>query len=183
LVLCRRSAPGPRPGGRAQQLDPVRRMAGDAVNAAHPRGRPRDPDPILRSLAPEDRRAYLVGLVRAETAILLGVFEPEAVPAGATFDDLGLTRAEASELRDRLAVVCGTDLPRDLVRDHSRPDAVAALIYGELFGEPVDRLLVMIDSLERTAARLGADERATVAARVRSLLARFGTDQHSVNDG
>ncbi|TDO36593.1 acyl carrier protein [Paractinoplanes brasiliensis] len=111
-------------------------MAGDAVNPSHPGAQPRGPDPILRSLPPEDRRAYLVGLVRAETAILLGALEPEAVPAGVTFDDLGLTRAEAVELRDRLAVVCGTDLPRDLLEQHPRPDAVADVIHGRLFGDP-----------------------------------------------
>ncbi|MGA5302091.1 acyl carrier protein [Nucisporomicrobium flavum] len=158
-------------------------MAGDAVNASHPWDPPRGPDPILRSLAPEDQRAYLVGLVRAETATLIGRTEPEAVPAGVTFDDLGLTRAEAIELRDRLAAVCGTELPTDLVGDHPSPDAVAALIYGELFGEALDRVLVMIDSLERAAVRLGADERATVVARLRGLLARFGTDPHSTDDG
>jgi hypothetical protein len=157
-------------------------MAGDAVNASHPWDQPRGPDPLLRSLAPEDRRAYLVGLVRAETAILLGGLEPGAVPAGATFDDLGLTRFEAIELRDRLAVVCGTELPRHLVRDHPRPDAVAALIYGELFGDPLDRLLVTIESLERAAARLSADERATVVTHLRGSLARLGADPHNIND-
>ena len=157
-------------------------MAGDAVNTRQPWDQPRGPDPILRSLAPEDRRAYLVGLVRAETAILLGGLGPEDVPAGVTFDDLGLTRPEAIELRDQLAVVCGIELPPYLVRDHPRPDAVAALIYGELFGDRLDRLLVTIESLERAAARLSADERATVATRLRGFLTRLRAGPRSIND-
>jgi hypothetical protein len=158
-------------------------MAGDAMNAPDRWGRPRGPDPILRSLAPEDRRPYLVGLVRVETAILLGRPEPGAVPADVTFADLGLTRTEAIELRDRLADICEADLPRDLVREHPRPDTVAALLHGELFGNPLERLLITIDRVERAVARLGADERDTIVARLRGFLARFGADPHHINDG
>jgi hypothetical protein len=158
-------------------------MAGDAMNGPDRWGRPRGPDPILRSLAPEDRRAYLLGLVRVETAILLGRPEPEAVPADVTFADLGITCTEAIELHDRLADICGTELPRDLVREHPCPDTVAALLHGELFGDPLEELLLTIDRLERAVAQLGADERDMIVGRLRGLLGRFGADPHSINEG
>ncbi|BCJ50021.1 hypothetical protein Asp14428_14960 [Actinoplanes sp. NBRC 14428] len=136
------------------------------------------PDVILTTLAPEDRYAYLVGLVRVETAILIGRTDPGVVLAGTAFADLGLTSVQAAVLPRRLARLTGIPLPAGLVADHPTPAAAAALIHDELFGDPLPDLLATIDALRSTAGRLGAGGRGRLVARLHDLLTDLDDTRH-----
>ncbi|MGQ4366334.1 SDR family NAD(P)-dependent oxidoreductase, partial [Streptomyces sp. SAS_272] len=89
----------------------------------------------LRGLAPEARLRELVTEVRARAAAALGYEGAEQVGAERAFRDMGVDSLIAVELRNVLASVSGVTLPTTAVFDHPTPQALAAFIHAELFGD------------------------------------------------
>ncbi|HWM02394.1 MAG TPA: beta-ketoacyl synthase N-terminal-like domain-containing protein, partial [Actinophytocola sp.] len=65
-------------------------------------------------------------VVRAETALAVGLAGPDAVPTTATFRDLGVDSLLAVELRTRLGAATGRRLASTVLFDHPTPAALAA---------------------------------------------------------
>ncbi|WP_143079012.1 type I polyketide synthase, partial [Streptomyces monashensis] len=91
----------------------------------------------LRDLAPEARRRELLTEVRTRAAAALGYAGAEQVGAERAFRDLGVDSLIAVELRNVLAAVSGVALPATVVFDHPTPQALAAFLYSELFGDDI----------------------------------------------
>ncbi|MFF1279007.1 SDR family NAD(P)-dependent oxidoreductase, partial [Streptomyces marokkonensis] len=91
----------------------------------------------LQDLDPESRRRALLTEVRARAAAALGHAGPEQVGADRAFRDLGVDSLIAVELRNVLAAASGVPLPATAVFDHPTPQALAAFLYAELFGDDV----------------------------------------------
>ncbi|MFB7733093.1 SDR family NAD(P)-dependent oxidoreductase [Streptomyces sp. NPDC056112] len=133
----------------------------------------------LAGLGAEQRHETLVGLVRQETAGVLGHSGAEAVPADRDFSRLGFDSLMAVELRTRLSAATGVRLPSTLVFDHPTPTAVARHLAGSLAGG--DRSgtaaspLATLDRLEAELSADGMDEatRRGVAGRLQRLLAAW----------
>ncbi|MFE1328813.1 SDR family NAD(P)-dependent oxidoreductase, partial [Streptomyces sp. NPDC058741] len=89
----------------------------------------------LRDLDPDSRRRALLAEVRTRAAAALGHAGPEQVGADRAFRDLGVDSLIAVELRNVLAAVSAVPLPTTAVFDHPTPRALAAFLYGELFGD------------------------------------------------
>ncbi|CAM5690475.1 hypothetical protein SALBM217S_01011 [Streptomyces griseoloalbus] len=89
----------------------------------------------LAGLTPEDRRRELLAEVRTRAAAALGHAGPGQVGAELAFRDLGVDSLIAVELRNTLAAVCGVTLSATVVFDHPTPQALAAHLYDELFGD------------------------------------------------
>ncbi|WP_230514353.1 type I polyketide synthase, partial [Salinispora arenicola] len=88
-------------------------------------------------LADLDERAQLAlleDLVRTQTAAVLRLPGPDAVPAGRAFRDQGLTSMAIVELRNRLMSRTGLRLPTSVVFDHPTPTALAACLRAEVLG-------------------------------------------------
>ncbi|MGW1402896.1 SDR family NAD(P)-dependent oxidoreductase [Streptomyces sp. NPDC002405] len=141
----------------------------------------------LAGLGAEQRHETLVGLVRQETAGVLGHSGADAVPADRDFSRLGFDSLMAVELRTRLSAATGVRLPSTLVFDHPTPTAVARHLAGSLAGG--DRSgtaaspLATLDRLEAELSADGMDEavRRGVAGRLQRLLAAWdgsGPDGH-----
>ncbi|WP_225448018.1 type I polyketide synthase [Streptacidiphilus sp. P02-A3a] len=88
----------------------------------------------LAALPEADRDEAVRDLVRAQTALVLGMAGPEAVVATRTFRDLGIDSLTAVELRNRLHTVTALRLPAGVVFDYPTPTLLAAFLGTTLLG-------------------------------------------------
>ncbi|MFE5487738.1 SDR family NAD(P)-dependent oxidoreductase, partial [Streptomyces sp. NPDC056527] len=94
----------------------------------------------LDALAPAERCRRLLGLVREQTAGVLGAGPGGTVGSpGDTFRDLGLESSAAVGLRNRLAQALGVRLPVAVAFDHPTPEALAAHLYTLLYDTAAPR--------------------------------------------
>ncbi|MFC0111199.1 type I polyketide synthase [Kibdelosporangium aridum] len=89
----------------------------------------------LAAMAPADLQRTLLDLVRAETAVVLGLPGATAVEPARQFRDLGMDSVTSVELRDRLATVSGVRLPATVVFDYPTPDDLVANLAAEITGD------------------------------------------------
>jgi hypothetical protein len=125
----------------------------------------------LAPLPPARRRELIVGLVRSETAAVLGHVSASEVGARRAFRDLGFDSVTAVELRNRLRITTGLDLPPTVIFDYPTPEDLTEFLLGELtqdtdsVSDLVARLGVAVP-----AARLDEQTRARLAASLRELV-------------
>ncbi|MEU9330801.1 SDR family NAD(P)-dependent oxidoreductase [Streptomyces canus] len=135
----------------------------------------------LTQAAPEQRAHLLLDMVRRESARVLGQSSASAIDPQAGLLDLGFDSLTAVELRNRLAGICGLDLPTTLVFDHPTPERLARHL-GEEFRRGLEPgtgdALAALEGLERAlaAAPPDGDLGARLRPRLAALLARGATE-------
>ncbi|WP_433859676.1 SDR family NAD(P)-dependent oxidoreductase [Streptomyces kronopolitis] len=129
VTAIRRTGPAVAPLLRTLAGRPAKRTAAPAATG----GDPASPAaPALAALAPQERHAHVLDLVRTEIALVLGHASPGRVDAERAFGDLGLDSLTSLELRNALGRRTGLRLPATLVFDHPTPAAVATYLLAEL---------------------------------------------------
>ncbi|GLW18805.1 hypothetical protein Stsp01_55480 [Streptomyces sp. NBRC 13847] len=143
VAAIRRSGTAVAPLLRTLAGRPAKRTAAPVTA---PGGAPASPAAhALAALAPQERHAHVLDLVRTEIATVLGHTSADRVDAERAFGDLGLDSLTSLELRNALGRRTGLRLSATLVFDHPTPSAVADYLLSEL----------LCDSKELTAS--GAD--------------------------
>ncbi|GGN45789.1 hypothetical protein GCM10012285_29740 [Streptomyces kronopolitis] len=133
VAAIRRSGTAVAPLLRTLAGRPAKRTA---APAAAPGGDPASPAAhALAALAPQERHAHVLDLVRTEIATVLGHASAGRVDAERAFGDLGLDSLTSLELRNALGRRTGLRLPATLVFDHPTPSAVANYLLSELLGD------------------------------------------------
>ncbi|MCP2268761.1 Acyl transferase domain-containing protein [Actinokineospora diospyrosa] len=86
----------------------------------------------LAEVSPADRNRTVLALVREQVSLVLGYDTPTAVEPRRAFGDLGLASAGAVELRNRLTLATGLQIPATVVFDHPTPAALARFLTTEI---------------------------------------------------
>ena len=99
----------------------------------------------LQGLAENERIRYLVSLVLAETAIVLGHPDASRIDPHTGFVNLGLDSMRAIELRRRLQQATGVSLPATLAFDHPSPHYVATFLLDKVLAPALGQTPLAIE--------------------------------------
>ncbi|QDY80456.1 type I polyketide synthase [Streptomyces qinzhouensis] len=141
------------------------------------------PVPLARTLGTlpeEERDAFVLRLVRAEAARVLGHAAPDSVPRDRPLKELGFDSLTAVELRNRLGARAGLRLPATLVFDHPTPLAISAFLRSQIAPEETGSAAALLAELDRieealVSTVLEAPLRARVSQKLRDLTNRWAT--------
>ncbi len=131
----------------------------------------------LAVLSAQDQSAALLEILRSQTALVLGLPSPEAIDARRTFRELGFTSLTALELRNRLNVSTGLQLPATMIFDYPTPDNLADYLRAAVVGTVTDEAPVLkeLDRLESllTALDSGGEGRSKLITRLEGIVQDF----------
>ncbi len=155
----------------------------DLLRSPSRRSRDRDESLAQRlaAISEADRESFVLELVRAQAAVVLGHSSSNAIDPRMVFKDLGFDSLGAVEMRNRLSAATGMNLPATLVFDYPTTVAVTEYLLSEVSNDSVSRAPVDrdLERLERSLPSITDDEaeRGRIAARLRVLLGGLeGTD-------
>ncbi|MFF4601822.1 SDR family NAD(P)-dependent oxidoreductase [Streptomyces sp. NPDC001339] len=86
----------------------------------------------LAGLSGDERERFLVDLVRAAAAGILGHEDPQEIEADRAFQELGFDSLSAVELRNRMNALCGLRLANTVVFDYPSVGALAGHLDQQL---------------------------------------------------
>ncbi|GAB4197985.1 MAG: hypothetical protein Tsb002_32580 [Wenzhouxiangellaceae bacterium] len=86
----------------------------------------------LAGLAPPERHAALLSIIRSEIASILSLRDPEHVPLEHSLDELGIDSLTAVELSTRLAAVIEHQLPVSVLMQRLTPAAMADYLLDRI---------------------------------------------------
>ncbi|KIE24968.1 hypothetical protein LK08_21695, partial [Streptomyces sp. MUSC 125] len=131
----------------------------------------------LGSLPEADQQRELIELVRREVAAVLGHDDPETLPTGRPFTDLGFDSLAAVNLRNRLGAATGVRLAATAVFDHPTPAGLADHLRRQLVVPAAAAIGSLDEELDRLAGVLaevsGEDDRRRALTRLQGLVGRL----------
>jgi acyl transferase domain-containing protein/acyl carrier protein len=132
----------------------------------------------LASVAPGERESVVLEFVRSEVASVLGFSSPADVDPGLTFKELGFDSLGAVDLRNRLNVAAGLQLPATLVFNYPTSSALATYLLDQVTvtDESSDEsLAASLQKLENAleSSEPAAEEHGQIATRLRAIAAKL----------
>ncbi|MEW9532106.1 SDR family NAD(P)-dependent oxidoreductase [Microbispora sp. NPDC049125] len=112
----------------------------------------------LAAASADERRTILLDLVTSQVAAALGYHSPAEIEPERELLELGFASLSAVELRTRLNVRTGLDLPTALVYEYPTPAAIAELLDAELVGTVTGASPSTLATLLRHATAAGRAE-------------------------
>ena len=88
----------------------------------------------LAAMTRGEQVAHVEALVRAELGRVLGLSNPGEIEPGIGFADLGLNSLMALQLRRRLSVLSGLELPATMTFNHSTLEALSYYLVERISG-------------------------------------------------
>jgi acyl transferase domain-containing protein len=142
----------------------------------------------LIALPTREQQQAVLGLVRAEAAVVLGHSGPQEIAADRPFKDLGFDSLTAVELRNRLGHGTGLVLPATLVFDYPTPAALAAYLRSQLVPDEATAsqpILAVLSQLEGKLNNVGADPGTSkdITRRLRLILSNWLEAQEAAEVG
>ncbi len=132
----------------------------------------------LADLPEMEHERVVLDLVCAEVAVVLGHSSTKAIDARLAFKELGFDSLAAVELRNRLSVMTGLQIPSSLVFDYPTPAAVAGYLLSDAAAEDGARTVTdaELDRFEYALDSIAGDrlQRARIATRLRGFLSKLG---------
>jgi acyl transferase domain-containing protein/acyl carrier protein len=101
----------------------------------------------LSALPEAERLSSLIDLVRAEVAAVLGLQRGDAIPTAQPLRELGMDSLMAVEVRNRLALLVGSNLPATLLFDHPSATHIAKFLLSKFGNGERRNLLRTADSM------------------------------------
>ncbi|MER6046347.1 type I polyketide synthase [Streptomyces sp. NPDC001793] len=132
----------------------------------------------LSGMAGAERQEFVLDLVRAEVAVVLGLRDPATVDPQRPFQELGFDSLTAVELRNRLGAAAGVRLPATAVFDHPTPAALTEFLLATVVpddGASRSPVLAELDRLEEVLATAADHDGAhdAITVRLQTLLSRW----------
>jgi NAD(P)-dependent dehydrogenase (short-subunit alcohol dehydrogenase family)/acyl carrier protein len=145
----------------------------------------------LAGIGEAEQDRLVVQLVRSHVATVLGHGSAEAIDADRAFTELGFDSLMAVELRNRLGVAAGLQLPATLLFDQPTPRVLARHLRSLTVADnDTAPALDALDRLEAALAALTEDDtqRGRIASRLLALASRWNggqdaTPAESTSDG
>ncbi|MFI1972824.1 type I polyketide synthase [Streptomyces cinnamoneus] len=110
----------------------------------------------LAGMPAAEQEQFVLDLVRAQVATVLGHSSPAAVDAGRTFQEIGFDSLIAVELRNRLGAATGVRLPATTIFDYPTPLVLAGHLRTELVGAGSE--LAVVDAGVPATTAAGDDD-------------------------
>uniref|UniRef100_UPI0018912F6F type I polyketide synthase n=1 Tax=Catenulispora pinisilvae TaxID=2705253 RepID=UPI0018912F6F len=114
----------------------------------------------LAAMSPAEQDRFLLDLVQAHVAAVLGYASADAVRPDQTFREIGFDSLTAVDLRNRINAAAGTRLPSTLVFDYPTPTALAGHLRSKLVKQEPGHAPVLreLDGLEAALAVMAGAE-------------------------
>ncbi|HEY8810073.1 MAG TPA: beta-ketoacyl reductase, partial [Solirubrobacterales bacterium] len=126
----------------------------------------------LSNLSEVEREAVALDLVRGEVAAVLGHGSAADIDPTRAFQDLGFDSLAAVELRNRLSLATGLELPATLVFDYPTSAAISGFLLSQVGEADKANVESEFAQMEQALTAMPADDpvRVAIAARLRTLL-------------